>query len=470
MRDPLEDGLIFLTLAAQALSQDEFSKCFESKPRYQPPKNQTFYLLWLLGVAFRYGVLLPLRLLFLVGVMSFLVCLMLLTQMLGMQEHTEYLFCIGCKIWLISFGAIVRHHGDKIHHQQPHVYVANHTSFTDFFLCSSHRFSHATLAQLHGGLFGFFQKYLLTAVGSLSFNRDEQRDRVIVSERMKKHTLQIGRAPLLVFPEGTCVNNDATVLFHKGVFELGTAVVPVAIKYNKRLMDPYWNTREQSFSQHVLYLMTRWIMIADVYWLPLQVALSGETPIDFCSRVKAMISEAAGLQNLSWDGYMKNYMKSTFRDKLLVNMQKEYAKNLKIDLSEPSPPESYRLSTKPKQRSMSAMTMEELEKRSISPLQQMVFPDWLSEQALVDIKNALMNGRLSSKASSKELSNGTHSKNSSVDDLPGTCASPLKPEDDKAFVESIDRVSELKDRWKDSRDELSENGAWRAWFKSLKED
>jgi 1-acyl-sn-glycerol-3-phosphate acyltransferase len=350
--------------------------------------------------------LLPLRLAFLFfGMIGFSI-IFFLAHWFNRADIKALLFKLGCKMWLFTFGAIVRHHGVKKREREPHIYVGNHTSFTDFFLLSSHEFPHAILSQVHGGLFGIFQHYLLALIGSLEFNRDEQRDRILISERMKLHASSSDNLPLLVFPEGTCVNNEATVLFHKGAFELGAAVVPVAIKYNKRLLDPYWNTREQSFSQHVFYLMTRWFMIADVWWLPLQKQREGESTIEFTNRVKAMISEAAGLMNLSWDGYMKNFMKNTFRDKLLLSTQQQYADNLKSEISphllEKSPllPPVLETSSSSiqetsgrykKQRSLSAFTIEEFGRRSASPLH--MFPEWLSEHSLVDIKNSLMSRR-----------------------------------------------------------------------------
>lgn len=360
-----------------------------------------------------------------------------------MADFKALLFKLGCKMWLITFGAVVRHHGQKKKENEPHIYVANHTSFTDFFLLSSHEFPHATLAQVHGGLFGIFQHYLLALIGSLEFNRDEQRDRILISERMKLHTSSPENLPLLVFPEGTCVNNEATVLFHKGAFELGAAVVPVAIKYNKRLLDPYWNTREQSFSQHVLYLMTRWFMIADVWWLPLQRQKEGETTIEFTNRVKAMISEAAGLMNLSWDGYMKNFMKNTFRDKLLLSTQQQYADNLKSEMS----PQLLEKTTllQPaleassssmqdtggrykKQRSLSAFTIEELGRRSSSPLH--MFPEWLSEHSLVEIKNSLMSRRFIKDVKRASDDDAISYRSGSKTDLPegqGTSAHAASP-------------------------------------------
>ncbi len=47
--------------------------------------------------------------------------------------------------------------------------------------------------------------------------------------------------PLLIFPEGTCVNNEYTLLFKRGAFDMGCTVCPVAIKYNKVLVDAFWN-------------------------------------------------------------------------------------------------------------------------------------------------------------------------------------------------------------------------------------
>lgn len=65
---------------------------------------------------------------------------------------------------------------------------------------------------------------------------------------MRDHVHEPSRSPLLIFPEGTCVNNEYTVLFHKGAFDLGVAVAPVAIKYDKTKADAYWHTKTQTFT------------------------------------------------------------------------------------------------------------------------------------------------------------------------------------------------------------------------------
>lgn len=42
---------------------------------------------------------------------------------------------------------------------------------------------------------------------------------------------------------------------------------PQAIKYNKVFVDGYWNSREQSFAQHLFRLMTSWAVVCDVWFL-----------------------------------------------------------------------------------------------------------------------------------------------------------------------------------------------------------
>ena len=49
--------------------------------------------------------------------------------------------------------------------------------------------------------------------------------------RIKEHIQNEKSSPLLVFPEGVCVNNEYCVMFKKGAFELGAVVYPIAIKY-----------------------------------------------------------------------------------------------------------------------------------------------------------------------------------------------------------------------------------------------
>ena len=392
--------MMFLKYAAQALSRDEFSRCFEPQPTVKP-RNFVLYWLYLVGIGIRYGILLPIRLTVLVVATIIFVSMLPVVFIVRNINLIRFLYRRYCQAWLFSFGAIIRHHGCKPALHEAHIFVANHTSFTDYFLTSSQDFPHATVAQTHGGLFGWFQKHALALNGSLFFNRNEHRDRLKVAKKMQTHIDQRPQlAPLIIFPEGTCVNNESTVLFHKGAFELSALVCPVAIKYDKRLLDPYWNTREQTFTQHVFYLMTRWLMVADVWWLPPQRRHPDETAIQFAERVKALISNAAGLKNLSWDGYMKNCMRDADQEKMRKSSQEQYGSSLKRRLT-PAPPTPNGIcksidradtDVSFKKRSNSLIGFEEMCRSSLEGTRrsQFFFPDWLSEGSMINIQNELL--------------------------------------------------------------------------------
>lgn len=48
--------------------------------------------------------------------------------------------------------------------------------------------------------------------------------------RLKKHVSDPNNPPILIFPEGTCINNTSVMQFKKGSFEVKGAIYPVAIK------------------------------------------------------------------------------------------------------------------------------------------------------------------------------------------------------------------------------------------------
>ncbi|KAF5198854.1 Glycerol-3-phosphate acyltransferase 3-like [Thalictrum thalictroides] len=66
----------------------------------------------------------------------------------------------------------------------------------------------------------------------------------VIPLQLRDHVQGADNNPLLIFPEGTCVNNHYTVMFKKGAIELGCTVCPIAIKYNKIFVDAFWNNRQ----------------------------------------------------------------------------------------------------------------------------------------------------------------------------------------------------------------------------------
>jgi hypothetical protein len=109
----------------------------------------------------------------------------------------------------------------------------------------------------------------------------------------------------------------------QGAFELDCTVCPIAIKYNKIFVDAFWNSKKyeflllpfvlcflllwnvpcnslskryvahieqfwmcdrQSFTMHLMRLMTSWAVVCDVWYLEPQTLHPGETPIEFAER------------------------------------------------------------------------------------------------------------------------------------------------------------------------------------------
>ncbi|GAY46118.1 hypothetical protein CUMW_094530 [Citrus unshiu] len=340
-----------LTEAAGAIVDDSFTRCFKSN---QPePWNWNIYLfpLWCFGVVFRYFILFPLRVIVLtigwiiflssfipvhsllkghdklrkklerleafavsrqsIRSMSSLLALIVVgfDVLISFYNVVNLLLCylyfvvLDC-FFVASWTGVVKYHGPRPSMRPKQVFVANHTSMIDFIILEQMT-AFAVIMQKHPGWVGLLQSTILESVGCIWFNRSEAKDREIVARKLRDHVQGTDNNPLLIFPEGTCVNNHYTVMFKKGAFELGCTVCPVAIKYNKIFVDAFWNSRKQSFTMHLLQLMTSWAVVCDVWYLEPQTLRPGETAIEFAERVRDIISVRAGLKKVPWDGYLK---------------------------------------------------------------------------------------------------------------------------------------------------------------------
>ncbi|ELQ73829.1 putative phosphate acyltransferase [Trachipleistophora hominis] len=301
-RSFLNDAADLVSLGTRSINADSFTKCFSPISALEMHHSGVLYIF---SILIRYLLLFPLRFTFFIAGTLVFAFFFLVGVIFKSDRIIAFSFWLYCNVFCMSFGARIRNHGNKKWLNVPHVYVANHTSFLDFIVLSSHKFCHASLAENHGGLFGFFFKNLLLRNGSLYFKRCEKNDKSIVKERIKQH-IQSMKTPMLIFPEGTCVNNKYTVMFQKSVFEIDATICPVAIKYKRTLFDPYWNRRRHTFTEHLLYLMSRWCIDVDVYWMDPVNRGKKESVFDFMNRVKTAISAKGGLVSLKWNGYMKN--------------------------------------------------------------------------------------------------------------------------------------------------------------------
>ncbi|XWS62575.1 hypothetical protein CRYUN_Cryun06bG0022800 [Craigia yunnanensis] len=299
-----------LTEATGAIVDDSFTRCFKSNP--PEPWNWNVYLfpLWCFGLAIRYLILFPVRVIVLtIGWIIFLSLVIPVHFLLKghnklRKKMERVLVELICCFFVASWTGVVKYHGPQPSMRPKQVFVANHTSMIDFIILEQMT-AFAVIMQKHTGWVGLLQSTILESVGCIWFNRSEAKDREIVAKKLRDHIQGVDNNPLLIFPEGTCVNNQYSVMFKKGAFELGCTVCPIAIKYNKIFVDAFWNSRKQSFTMHLLQLMTSWAVVCDVWYLEPQNLKPGETPIEFAERVRDIISVRAGLKKVPWDGYLK---------------------------------------------------------------------------------------------------------------------------------------------------------------------
>lgn len=80
---------------------------------------------------------------------------------------------------------------------------------------------------------GVLQSALQRVSNHIWFDRFEIKDKQFVVQRLSTYVNDENNLPILIFPEGTCINNSAVMMFKKGSFEIANLVYPVAIKVNK---------------------------------------------------------------------------------------------------------------------------------------------------------------------------------------------------------------------------------------------
>lgn len=230
-----------------AVVDDSFTRCFVSSAPEAWNWNIYLFPAWVLGLFVRYVLLFPLRLLALLLGWTITLPLILMVKLnrpfLGKQlaAYLEAkLIQFVCSVFVMSWSGVVKFHGTRPTQTVkedgtktlPGVFVANHSSMIDFIILQqSHPY--AVVGQKHPGWVGWCQEYLLGCLDPIWFHRGQTRNRKIVAKLLQEHAHDPDKTPLLVFPEGTCVNNEYVVQFKQAVFDLGVPINPVAIKYNK---------------------------------------------------------------------------------------------------------------------------------------------------------------------------------------------------------------------------------------------
>uniref|UniRef100_A0A914KXJ9 Phospholipid/glycerol acyltransferase domain-containing protein n=1 Tax=Meloidogyne incognita TaxID=6306 RepID=A0A914KXJ9_MELIC len=311
------DTLAFITSGIEAIIEDDVTQRFEaaqlptwnflSRSRGGLRVRWYSYCIWATGAFIRYGLLFPFRFSifisasFLMGTLPALVGYIPNESLRSCFYQLSMLMCM--RMCMRAFSTIITFHGEE-NKPKNGISVANHTSPIDVMILSTDN-CYAMVGQRHDGFLGLIEKALDRGAHHIWFERAESKDRHAVAKKLQEHVKDPSKMPILIFPEGTCINNTSVMLFKKGSFEVSSVVHPIALKYDSRLGDPFWNSHRQGYLSYLLGMMTSWALICDVWYLPPMHRLEGETSISFARRCQRTIAQKGGLVDLGWDGNLK---------------------------------------------------------------------------------------------------------------------------------------------------------------------
>ncbi|CAL8249149.1 unnamed protein product [Merluccius merluccius] len=332
----LSDSFYFTRRGIESIVEDEVTQRFSSEELVSwnllTRTNNNFHyislkltLVYSLGVLIRYCILAPLRItLATIG----LTWLVIGTSAVGLLPNwrikywlSEWVHVMCYRICARGLSATIRYHNKENKPQKGGICVANHTSPIDIvILCNDG--CYAMVGQIHGGLMGVLQRAMVRSCPHVWFERAEMKDRHLVTKRLRDHVNDKTKLPILIFPEGTCINNTSVMMFKKGSFEIGGIIYPVAIKYDLKFGDAFWNSSKYSMVSYLLRMMTSWALVCNVWYLPPMHQQENEDAVQFANRVKSAIANQGGLVDLQWDGGLKRAkVKESFKEQ----QQKQYS-------------------------------------------------------------------------------------------------------------------------------------------------
>uniref|UniRef100_A0A8C7SRB3 1-acylglycerol-3-phosphate O-acyltransferase 9, like n=1 Tax=Oncorhynchus mykiss TaxID=8022 RepID=A0A8C7SRB3_ONCMY len=265
-------------------------------------------MVWGLGVFIRYCILTPLR--------------SLLRVLKSWLSEWVHVMCY--RICARGLSCTIHYHNKENRPRKGGICVANHTSPIDIvILCNDG--CYAMVGQSHGGLMGVLQRAMARSCPHIWFERADMKDRHLVTKRLRDHVNDKTKLPILLFPEGTCINNTSVMMFKKGSFEIGGTIYPVAIKYDPQFGDAFWNSAKYNMVSYLLRMMTSWAIVCNVWYLPAMHQQEGEDAVQFANRVKSVIAHQGGLTRCLFpcrDGGLKRAkVKDTYREE----QQKKYS-------------------------------------------------------------------------------------------------------------------------------------------------
>uniref|UniRef100_A0A8C4E3W5 Glycerol-3-phosphate acyltransferase 4 n=1 Tax=Dicentrarchus labrax TaxID=13489 RepID=A0A8C4E3W5_DICLA len=333
----MADIFYFCRRGVESIMDDEVTKCFSAQEleswNLLTRSNYNFRhislrltVLWGLGVLIRYGVLLPLRSEQHTGRIcnrgSKIYHIWLTLKLKFFLSEKVHLMCY--RICVRALTAIITYHNRENKPKNGGICVANHTTPIDVIILANDG-CYSMVGQVHGGLMGMIQRAMVRSSPHIWFERSEVKDRHLVAKRLGDHVADKTKQPILIFPEGTCINNTSVMMFKKGSFEIGCTVYPVAIKYDPRFGDAFWNSSKFGMVNYLLRMMSSWAIVCSVWYLPPMNREEGEDAVQFANRVKAAIAAQGGLVDLIWDGGLK---RAKVKDAFKEEQQKLYSKVL----------------------------------------------------------------------------------------------------------------------------------------------
>ncbi|XP_065224492.1 glycerol-3-phosphate acyltransferase 3 isoform X2 [Planococcus citri] len=338
----LKDVLDYIKTGVEAIIEDQVTSRFEAEElkswnlltrtnRNYEFINWRITVIWVIGFWIRYAFLLPLRVLICFFGVSWALAWTFLLSVWPDSDLkrvvNELASLITFRIFALCISAVINTHNVQWKPRKGGVCVANHTTPADAVILSTET-AFSLTGQRHGGFLGILQRALARASPHIWFERDEAKDREAVAERLRLHVSDPNNPPILIFPEGTCMNNTSVMQFKKGSFEVGSVIYPVAIKYDPRFGDAFWNSSKYSMMQYLYLMMTSWAIVCDVWYLPPMTMEPDENAVQFANRVKRAIAERGGLVDLMWDGQLKRMKpKKEWKER----HQEEFSKRLKIE-------------------------------------------------------------------------------------------------------------------------------------------
>ncbi|XP_051234543.1 glycerol-3-phosphate acyltransferase 3 [Dicentrarchus labrax] len=332
----LSDALYFYKKGLESIVDDQVTQRFSSEElaswNLLTRTNHNFRyislrltVIWGLGVFVRYCVLFPLRITLAIIGLSWLVIGTVLVGFLpesSVKNWLSELVHLTCyRICARGLSATIHYHNRENKPQKGGICVANHTTPIDVVILANDG-CYAMVGQIHGGLMGVMQRSMVRSCPHVWFERSEMKDRHAVTNRLKAHIAAKTKLPILIFPEGTCINNTSVMMFKKGSFEIGGTIYPVTIKYDPQFGDAFWNSSKYNMVSYLLRMMTSWAIVVNVWYLPPMTIQDGEDAAQFANRVKSAIAQQGGLLDLAWDGGLK---RGKVKDSYKEEQQKMYS-------------------------------------------------------------------------------------------------------------------------------------------------